>query len=83
MVIENIKPIGWSSIYNLNIASPFFVKKDGNKKTIIDDLINYLFLFLFFANAPCRRVVGKNGEMVGYDGGINNKIKLLEHEKKR
>lgn len=32
---------------------------------------------------PCHRVVGKNGEMVGYGGGINNKIKLLEHEKKR
>lgn len=30
MVIENIKPIGWSSIYNLNIASPFFVKEDKN-----------------------------------------------------
>ena len=27
MVIENIKPIGWSSIYNLNIASPFLLRR--------------------------------------------------------
>lgn len=30
---------------------------------------------------PCHRVVGTNGSLVGYSGGINNKIKLLEIEK--
>lgn len=30
---------------------------------------------------PCHRVVGTNGLLVGYGGGINNKIKLLEIEK--
>ena len=30
---------------------------------------------------PCHRVVGTNGSLVGYGGGINNKIKLLEIEK--
>lgn len=30
---------------------------------------------------PCHRVVGTNGSLVGYGGGINNKIKLLETEK--
>lgn len=30
---------------------------------------------------PCHRVVGTNGALVGYGGGINNKIKLLEIEK--
>lgn len=29
---------------------------------------------------PCHRVVGKNGSLTGYAGGINNKIKLLELE---
>lgn len=30
---------------------------------------------------PCHRVVGTNGNLTGYAGGIDTKIKLLEHEK--
>ncbi len=30
---------------------------------------------------PCHRVVGKNGSLVGYAGGIEAKIKLLKLEK--
>ena len=30
---------------------------------------------------PCHRVVGTNGSLTGYAGGIEKKIKLLEHEK--
>ena len=29
---------------------------------------------------PCHRVVGKNGKLTGYGGGINNKIELLKLE---
>lgn len=29
---------------------------------------------------PCHRVVGANGSLTGYAGGIDKKIKLLEHE---
>ncbi|MDR2144462.1 MAG: methylated-DNA--[protein]-cysteine S-methyltransferase [Treponema sp.] len=29
---------------------------------------------------PCHRVIGKNGDLTGYAGGIANKIKLLELE---
>lgn len=29
---------------------------------------------------PCHRVVGANGSLTGYAGGIQTKIKLLEHE---
>ena len=29
---------------------------------------------------PCHRVVGKNGSMVGYAGGIDYKVKLLQLE---
>ena len=31
---------------------------------------------------PCHRVVGKNGNLTGYGGGIETKVKLLEIEKK-
>ena len=30
---------------------------------------------------PCHRVVGVNGNLIGYGGGIKNKIELLKHEK--
>lgn len=30
---------------------------------------------------PCHRVVGTNGSLTGYGGGINNKIELLSLEK--
>ena len=30
---------------------------------------------------PCHRVIGSDGSLVGYGGGINNKRLLLEHEK--
>ena len=29
---------------------------------------------------PCHRVVGSNGSLVGYGGGINNKVELLKLE---
>ena len=29
---------------------------------------------------PCHRVIGANGALVGYGGGIRNKIALLNHE---
>lgn len=29
---------------------------------------------------PCHRVVGSNGSLTGYAGGVNKKIKLLEFE---
>lgn len=31
---------------------------------------------------PCHRVIGKNGSLTGYAGGIDKKIKLLALEKK-
>jgi methylated-DNA-[protein]-cysteine S-methyltransferase len=30
---------------------------------------------------PCHRVVGANGSLTGYAGGIGKKVKLLEMEK--
>ena len=29
---------------------------------------------------PCHRVIGQNGNLTGYDGGLNNKIELLKIE---
>src|SRR5690606_41569964 len=32
---------------------------------------------------PCHRVIGKNGNLVGYSGGITTKIWLLDHEDRK
>lgn len=29
---------------------------------------------------PCHRIIGKNGDLTGYTGGIHRKIYLLKHE---
>ena len=29
---------------------------------------------------PCHRVIGTNGSLTGYAGGVDKKLKLLEHE---
>ncbi len=31
---------------------------------------------------PCHRIIGKNGSLVGFGGGIDTKSKLLKHENK-
>jgi methylated-DNA-[protein]-cysteine S-methyltransferase len=33
--------------------------------------------------APCHRVVGSNGELAGFAGGLENKRHLLDHERRR
>lgn len=33
-----------------------------------------------FIIIPCHRVIGKNGSLVGYGGGLDIKLKLLELE---
>lgn len=30
---------------------------------------------------PCHRVIGSNGELMGYGGGLERKHWLIEHEK--
>ncbi len=32
---------------------------------------------------PCHRVVGANGGLTGYAGGIDKKQELLQHEKRK
>ena len=31
---------------------------------------------------PCHRVIGANGKMTGYGGGLHNKVALLAHEQR-
>ena len=51
----------------------------GNKKAIraVGTAIGKNPIMIFI---PCHRIIGKDGSMVGYAGGIFNKKWLLEHE---
>lgn len=55
------------------------VNRYGNKKAIraVGSAIGKNPIMIFI---PCHRVIGSNGSMVGYAGGIPNKKWLLEHE---
>ena len=55
---------------NKSITDIFFSKVDtNNNKNPIPIII------------PCHRVIGSNGKLVGYAGGVNVKEKLLNIEK--
>ena len=43
---------------------------------IVFDIINNPLCII----APCHRVVGADGSLTGFGGGIDMKVKLLEHE---
>ncbi len=44
----------------------------------VDEVVGHNSISLII---PCRRVVGTNGSLTGYAGGIDKKIKLLTLEK--
>ena len=71
-LLSEIKP-GKTLTY-LEIARRF-----GNKKAIraVGSAIGKNTIMIFI---PCHSVIGSDGTMVGYAGGIPNKKWLLEHE---
>ena len=71
-LLSEIKP--GKTITYLEIARRF-----GNKKAIraVGSAIGKNQIMIFI---PCHRVIGSDGTMVGYAGGIPNKKWLLEHE---
>lgn len=56
----------------LKAGSPKAMRAVGsaNAKNIINIIV------------PCHRVIGKNGKLVGYGGGLSRKEWLIEHEKR-
>jgi O-6-methylguanine DNA methyltransferase len=70
--VEKI-PYGSTASYKqiaINIGAPRAVRAIGgaNNKNPIPIII------------PCHRVIGSNGAMVGYGGGLDKKEALLKHE---
>lgn len=71
-------PYGQVTTYG-DIAKKYALKKGINKMSpqAIGGAVGHNPISIII---PCHRVVGKNGSLTGYAGGINAKIKLLELE---
>ena len=71
-------PFGKSASYG-DIAAAI-AKKRGMKKMSAQAVGGAVGWNPICIIIPCHRVVGANGALVGYGGGIKNKVALLEHE---
>lgn len=77
--IINLIPFGSTLTYN--DISNVIAKNRGLKKMSSQAVGNALKSNPICIIIPCHRVVGSNGNLTGYNGGIKNKIALLTHEK--
>lgn len=68
-------PYGKTITYN-DIAKFIAKKRNISKKSSQAVGWNPICIIM-----PCHRVVGTNGNLTGYVGGLNNKIELLKIEK--
>ena len=76
--IMNLIPFGETITYN-DIAEKI-AKKRRIKKMSAQAVGGAIGSNPICIIIPCHRVVGKNGKLIGYGGGIENKEILLEHE---
>lgn len=76
-VIEIMNTIPFGSTITYNDISKIIAKKRGIKR-MSSQAVGWNPICIII---PCHRVVGTNGSLTGYGGGIKNKVALLTHEK--
>lgn len=80
-VIDIMTKIPYGKLISYNDIAKKIAKENGIKKMsaqAVGGAVGWNPICLII---PCHRVVGSNGNLTGYGGGIQNKIKLLELEK--
>lgn len=77
--IMNSIPFGGTLTYN--DISKIIAKNRGIKKMSSQAVGGAVGWNPICIIIPCHRVVGSNGSLTGYGGGMKNKISLLAHEK--
>lgn len=80
-VIDIMTEIPYGKLISYNDIAKEIAKKNGIEKMsaqAVGGAVGWNPICLII---PCHRVVGSNGNLTGYGGGIQNKIKLLELEK--
>ncbi len=79
-VFEIINSISFGNTLSYDDISKIIAKKRGIKKMSSQAVGRAVGWNSICIIIPCHRVVGKNGDLVGYNGGLNNKKALLNNE---
>lgn len=80
-VIEIMNTIPYGSTITYNDISKIIAQKRGIKRMSSQAVGGAVGWNPICIIIPCHRVVGTNGSLTGYGGGINNKVALLALEK--
>lgn len=80
-VIDIMNSIEYGKTLTYNDISKIIAKKRGIKRMSSQAVGGAVGWNPICIIIPCHRVVGINGNLTGYGGGIKNKIALLTHEK--
>lgn len=79
-IIEELLRIPYGGVVTYQDIAFAIAKKRGIKKMSTQAVGGAVGWNPICIIIPCHRVVGSNGSLTGYGGGIYNKIKLLELE---
>lgn len=80
-VIDIMNNISFGKTLTYNDISKMIAKKRGIKRMSSQAVGGAVGWNPICIIIPCHRVVGTNGSLTGYGGGIKNKVALLKHEK--
>lgn len=81
LVIDIMIKIPYGETITYNDIAKTIARKKGIKKMSAQAVGGAVGWNPICIIIPCHRVVGANGNLTGYGGGIQNKIKLLKIEK--
>ena len=80
-VIDIMNEIPYGKVITYNDIAKKIASENGIKKMSAQAVGGAVGWNPICIIIPCHRVVGSNGSLTGYGGGINNKISLLKLEK--
>ena len=79
-VLDIVKSIPYGKTLTYNNISEIIAEKRGMKRMSAQAVGGAVGWNPICIIIPCHRVVGTNGNLIGYGGGIKNKAALLAHE---
>lgn len=80
-VINILLKIPYGKTITYNDIANIIAEKRGIKKMACQAIGKAIGWNPILIIIPCHRVIGKNGNLTGYSGGIENKLKLLKLER--
>ena len=79
-VITCLQQIPYGKVTTYQTIAAHIAKQNGMKKMSAQAVGGAVGWNPISIIIPCHRVIGKNGSLTGYGGGLQNKIRLLELE---